>query len=127
MTLILSVEDNKADQFLNRQMIKKFNPDAEVIEAYDGEEALAYLQSGAPLPDIILLDINMPRMNGHDFLKAYAKNNERTEPPVVMLTSSQQEADVEVMSTYTCVRDYWPKPLRDENFPKIQEIIGINQ
>ena len=123
MPVILSVEDNQADQFLNREVIEKYFPGAEIAEAYDGEEALEYLKTCDTMPDIILLDINMPRMDGHEFLQEIAKSPAMEKPPVIMLTSSAHEDDKRSALSFDFVRDYWLKPMREENYPSLKKYL----
>ena len=68
---ILVVDDNEGDQFLAEHLIKKYLPDTQQLKAYDGEEALRVIAESDVKPDIILLDINMPGMDGFEFLEAY--------------------------------------------------------
>ena len=122
MQSILIIDDNKGDHFLNEAIIKSYSPDIKILKAYDGYEALNLLDEGHE-PDIILLDINMPRMNGHDFLKAWRKNSESSIPVVVMLTSSNQSVDKDKTEDYKCVRDYLLKPLKPENMAALDNLI----
>lgn len=123
MKQILMIDDNEADHFLTREMLGMAYPDVEFCSAYDGEQALEKLKSGECKPDMILLDINMPRMNGHEFLAEYAENNSRELPVVVMLTSSSQERDRNMAMQYHCVRGYLVKPVMPDNIPEIEQMI----
>ena len=123
MQKIMVVEDSDSDQFLNELVIKSVNENIEIIKAYDGQEAIEILESGEN-PDVILLDINMPRMNGHEFLEEYYKEKEQDIPVVVMLTSSDQEKDKEQTQSYACVRDYILKPLEEKDMDKIKAVTG---
>ncbi|MFK7915412.1 MAG: response regulator [Pseudomonadales bacterium] len=107
---ILVIDDQPADQMLAKYAIQSYNPNAEILEAYDGVEALEILDSLALPPDIIFLDINMPRMNGFEFLEAYRASAEKIQV-VVMLTSSDQEADKEKCEQYPFVAAYETKPI----------------
>lgn len=112
---ILLVEDQEADQFIAKRNLRKRWPDVEILCALDGEQAIEVLESNMDcLPDLILLDINMPRMNGHEFMNAWSKRHNQSIPVVVMLTSSDQKADKEQAKEYAFVRDYILKPL-DKN------------
>ncbi len=108
---ILVVDDQKADHLIAEYAIKDYNPDATILDAFDGQEALNILaeQSGI---ELILLDINMPGMNGHEFLEHYHPDGANP-PVVVMLTSSNQELDREKCARYPTVIDYITKPLED--------------
>lgn len=114
MTTILIVDDSVADQFYYEMVLKNADPDIEIIPAHDGLEALEILENLEKEPDLILLDINMPRMNGHDFLENYYKDSSKDTPVVVMLTSSDQKTDKEKVEKYPSVKEYVIKPLTDE-------------
>lgn len=116
MSCVLIVEDSEIDQFLHKSMIEDYNSDIEILMASDGQEALEVLEAADKVPDLIFLDINMPRMNGHEFLEAYCGGNcEGPDPDkaavVVMLTSSSQTRDKEKGEAYDCVKQYMQKPL----------------
>ncbi|MFN3238101.1 MAG: response regulator [Pseudomonadales bacterium] len=106
---ILVVDDQRADHLLAEYAISDYNANAEIYKAFDGKEALEVL-SQQPQIELILLDINMPRMNGHDFLKQYATSCQHSSV-VVMLTSSDQKADRERCEQYEQVIAYLSKPL----------------
>lgn len=98
---ILLVEDELADAHLVRTALKECNFHCDLHHVTDGLDALAFLRregeryNNVPQPDLILLDLNMPRMNGREFLVA-AKSDERLASiPVVVLTTSDAERDVE--------------------------------
>ncbi len=96
---ILLVEDNLGDIELTREALKesKFNNKLYVVN--DGQEALDFLfKKGAfskvITPDLILLDLNLPKKNGHEVLKEIKENKKLRRIPVVMLTTSKSEEDV---------------------------------
>lgn len=124
MRKILVIEDSEADQFYNQSVIESIYEDIELYQAYDGEEALEILNSGVE-PDIILLDINMPRMNGHEFLDTYYRDTGKDIPVVIMLTSSDQERDKQKTSHFKCVQDYFLKPLTEDMAKKLPELVKI--
>ena len=90
---ILLVEDNEGDIVLTREALKEAKMSNEISVARDGEEALAFLKAG-PLPDLILLDINLPRMNGLELLEAIKGSPKLKVIPVIMLTTSIAERDI---------------------------------
>ena len=110
MGSVMIVDDSESDQFLSKVIIEKLNPDIKILQAYDGQEALEILADLPKQPDVIFLDINMPRMNGHEFLEKY-KTWEEQATVVIMLTSSDQERDKEKSMAYKCVKKYFTKPL----------------
>lgn len=104
------VDDSEADQFLAKLIIEGFDPDIEILQAYDGQEALEILKDLPKQPDVIFLDINMPRMNGHEFLAEYDTWDVKSQI-IIMLTSSSQEQDKEKSLAHKCVKQYFEKPL----------------
>ena len=96
---ILLVEDNQGDARLTQEALKEGTSRVKVYHVTDGVEALAFLQnkeqySDAPRPDLILLDLNMPRMNGHELLEEIKDDNSLKQIPVVVLTISDAERDI---------------------------------
>jgi CheY-like chemotaxis protein len=118
---VLVVDDDDDCQFLSSKILKKVLGDIEVIEAYDGVEAIELLNDNDRQPDVILLDINMPRMDGFKFLEQYSVTNPSIPPVVVMLTSSDQQSDKEKTLAYDCVFDYFIKPINKENINRLVE------
>jgi CheY-like chemotaxis protein len=110
---ILTVDDDEGDLFICSYTIRKFDPNIKVLKALNGREALDVLH--ATTPDAIILDINMPIMNGFEFLDRYAIEFERHAPVVAMLTSSHLAADRERAMRYNFVKSYFEKPLTPEN------------
>ena len=96
------VDDNEDDVFLTLRALKKNNIANEVIVARDGLEALDYLfgtglyagRNVHQMPVVALLDLNMPRMSGHQVLKKIRENPLTRLLPVVILTASKEESDI---------------------------------
>lgn len=118
---VLIVDDSEPDQFLTKTVIQKYDPTIEVHQVYNGEEALEFLDSFDGKIDLILLDINMPRMNGHEFLEAYNEKDEKSSV-IVMLTSSDQDLDKEKASRFDCVIKYFQKPLSVDDLTMVAEL-----
>mgnify|MGYP000232477489 CR=1 FL=1 len=115
LTKLLIVEDSEADQFIAVRRVRRLYPDAEILLAADGQEAIEILGTCRRLPDLILLDINMPRMDGHEFLEHYYRNTSREIPVVLMLTSSDQSEDRDKAARFDCVRKYIVKPIDEKD------------
>ena len=117
---ILLVEDNPADVRLTQEALKNGKVQHELYVVTDGVEAMEFLRrEGAypdvPRPDIILLDLNMPRKDGREVLADIRANPELTGIPVIILTSSQSEADI--FNTYDQhANGYIVKPVDLEQF-----------
>ena len=123
MKHILVIEDDQIDQYIAKTNILKVYPDTEIHMAFDGQQALEWLESVDFKPEIILLDINMPGMNGHDFLEAYAKQHDGKIPVVAMLTSSDQQSDKTRSMAYDFVKDYFIKPVDRTNISMLADIV----
>ena len=127
MVEILMVEDNPADVRLTREAFK----DAKVLNNMsvvgDGEEALMFLRrqgnySGAPRPDLILLDLNLPKKDGREVLAEIKSDPLLKRIPVVVLTTSEDEKDV--LKAYDLhVNAYISKPVNLEQFMKVVEAV----
>ncbi len=114
---ILLVEDDEVTNFITTSKLKNlgFNNIETVL---NGKLALDYLSENCP--NLIFLDINMPVMDGFEFLENKIKKNLCINIPIVILTSSSRPSDQELASKYKNVIDYLEKPL---NFDKIQIIL----
>ena len=98
---ILLVEDNPADVRLLKEALREIHDEAELYTAADGEEALNFIHrrhehADRPSPAIILLDINLPKLNGHEVLRAIKAESNLDHIPVLMLTSSDSARDIQV-------------------------------
>ncbi|GAA5506747.1 response regulator [Novipirellula caenicola] len=123
MKTILVIEDDEADQLLHEVVIKRTRPDIKILKAFDGREALDMLAHLDPMPQLILLDINMPVMNGYEFLELYSKRSDHTTPVIAVLTTSDHEFDKEQMAKFPVVKDYLVKPLRASNMRALQDSV----
>lgn len=119
---VLLVDDDEADVLLTTQMLKRGKLLLEVKVANDGEEALELLKElierGESLPDLILLDINMPRLNGFDTLKRLRQEEALKGIPVVMLTTSDAPQDVKRVYELGA-NCYISKPVTFDQFQKV--------
>jgi CheY-like chemotaxis protein len=96
---ILLVEDNEGDILLTREALKEGKIKNEISVAKDGQQAIDMLNSATRLPDLILLDINLPKINGHEVLIAIKTDNRFKAIPVIMLSTSGAEHDI--VTSYT--------------------------
>lgn len=90
---ILYVEDDAEDQEIFRNAVSKISPDTDCIFASDGQDALTILSDISSIPDYIFLDINLPRMNGFQFLKLIKNSTGLKEIPVVVFSTSNSSHD----------------------------------
>lgn len=120
---ILLVEDNPGDIRLTQEAFKDSKLNNNLSVAKDGVEALAYLRreapyENAPRPDIILLDLNLPRMDGRELLAIIKEDAALKRIPVVILTTSDDEKDV--LATYNLHANcYITKPVDLYRFGEI--------
>ncbi|MDQ2050061.1 response regulator [Natronolimnohabitans sp. A-GB9] len=117
---ILLVEDNPGDVRLTKEAFKQGRIENDLHVVSDGNEALAFLyQRGeyedAPRPDLILLDLNLPRKDGEDVLEELKGDSELRSIPVIVLTSSRAEEDV-VKSYELHANAYLTKPVDPDDF-----------
>ena len=120
------VDDNPHDNFFHERVIKKSNAADIVIAKQTGMDALEYLKSKKDEdihPDLIFLDINMPGMNGWEFLDVYNKLDEKfkSRAIVVMLTTSDNPDDKLKAKAKNIASDFKTKPLTQE---MLEEIIN---
>ncbi|NUQ00284.1 MAG: response regulator [Armatimonadetes bacterium] len=124
---ILMVEDNPGDARLTMEGLKEAKVRNNLHIVHDGEQALQFLyrQAGyedAPRPDLILLDLNLPRCNGREVLAKIKSDQQLHRIPVVVLTSSQAEEDI--VSAYDLnVNCYVTKPVDFDRFVQVIQSI----
>jgi CheY-like chemotaxis protein len=122
---ILLVEDDKVDVMTVKRALKEIHVTNRVDTAGNGEEALEYLRVHKDEePCIILLDLNMPRMNGFEFLKAAKQDELLKMIPVIVLTTSKEEQD-KVESFKLSVAGYMIKPVDYKQFVEVIRTINI--
>ncbi len=124
--VISLVEDDAADQKLIKMSLSKEKIINEIHIANNGEEAMEYLQRSkdgdneTPMPDLILLDLNMPRMDGKEFLKLMRSDDELGSIPVVVLTTSDSDRDI--MESYKLqAAGYIKKPVSLQEFQDVMQ------
>ena len=112
---ILLLEDDKIEVMKLQRAITKLEMNHEIIEASNGEEALDLLKDEKALPDIIFLDLNMPKINGLEFLKILKEDESLRFLPTIMLTTSSNEKDI--LACYELgIAGYIIKPLKYDHY-----------
>lgn len=106
---ILIVDDDYVSNFVSKNTLLRFNKEITCITYEDPTLALAYLNDNSQNIDFLLLDINMPMLDGWRFLDSMEEKN--IQLPVYMLTSSINPKDIERALTYKSVLAFWKKPL----------------
>lgn len=116
---IFLIDDNNIDLLISRKMLMKYDANLEVQEFSKAREAVVALQDEQEgLPDLILLDLNMPGMNGWEFLEAI-KDLGRQPKHVYILTSSLDERDKSTSAQYKIVKGYITKPLTTASIEQV--------
>ena len=130
--VILLVEDNPDDEDLTLRALKKANVRNEVVVAHDGVEALDYLfgtgnnvgRDTSVVPQIVLLDLKLPRIDGLEVLKRLRADERTKLLPVVILTSSKEEQDL--INGYSLgANSYIRKPVDFEQFSEAVRQLGL--
>lgn len=112
---ILLVDDNRADVELVKWSLTEGPDSPQILVSEDGVEALKFLREARSLPDIILLDLNLPRKGGHELLSEIKADSRLRTIPVVVLTSSNAERDIS--SAYAMHANcYLTKPMDIDHF-----------
>ena len=132
---IFVVDDEEVDRYIVQRIAKKWHQPTKIYEFTCGEELLdvvldaeklSALVKDPNLPIIVLLDINMPRINGFEVLDAVKQHHENGEAAnlimVMMFTSSDNESDQQRAKSYDFVRDYCIKPLTIEDLERVSRI-----
>ena len=131
MVRILLIEDNKLDIELTKEAFDQVQPTYKIHIMESGEEALNYLLGKAkytdrqqlPLPDLILLDLNLPGVNGFEILKRAKETPIVKRIPIVVLTSSMEEGD-RALSYDAGANSYLVKPVGFSEFLTIVQQVG---
>jgi len=130
MRSVLLVEDDIFDTMTAEKSFAKFNVPHRLYTAFNGEEALDLLlgRNGAeairPLPEVILLDLNMPRMNGEEFLRELRANAEFQAIPVFITTTSDMETDRSAVEALG-ISGYIVKPLDFETSSDLADSLSL--
>ena len=122
---ILLVEDDSVDAMTVKRIFTEMKVKNQLVHVVDGEEALQYLKNHKNRkPCVILLDLNMPRMNGLEFLKAVKADENLKKIPVIVLTTSNAEQDI-LESFSSCIAGYIVKPVDYKSFLEIIRTINL--
>lgn len=118
------IDDDKIYHFLFKNLLKQNGIEVTTMFFPNGMEAIEYIKKvqDTQLPDLILLDVNMPIMNGWQFLEEYAKlaDGLAKKPQINMISSSNNEVDIKKSKDYSkLVSSYYLKPISKEDLHKI--------
>ena len=123
--VVFLAEDNRGDAFLVREALNEHGLQHQLILAEDGDQAVKFLEEigkSEPCPDIILLDLNLPKREGAEVLHLFREHPECSFVPVIVITSSDSPRDraraAELEANY-----YFRKPSEFEEFMKLGELV----
>ncbi len=126
---ILLIEDNKGDQVIMQEALQEAHVDCQLIIVQDGVEAMEFLDrqneyKSAPRPDLILLDLNLPRKNGREVLQEVKNNPALSHIPLLVISNSNSPQDV--CDCYTLrANAYLEKPTKFRDFVDLADNIKI--
>ncbi len=119
--LILIIDDDHMSNVFNSMIITKYYPQVQIHDTTGASEAINYLKSDtSDKPSLILLDLNMPVMNGWDFMEEYEKLNLGIE--VVLVTSSSDIRDLSRAKDYNDIKHYLVKPISVKDLKEVMEV-----
>ncbi|MDO5986672.1 response regulator [Flavivirga amylovorans] len=121
---ILLIEDDMIEIMKLNRVVKSLDLKHDIVEAHNGEEALKILEKKYELPHIILLDLNMPKINGLEFLSILKKDEDLRHIPAIILTTSNNQKDL--LECYKLgIAGYVLKPLKYEDYvTKIENLLA---
>lgn len=120
---LLVIDDDDIFNFLVEEAYREADLDCELVFITRAEEALEYLKNHREdFPDMIFVDINMPVMNGFEFLEKMKEENlDKAEPEIYMLSSSIFDGDINKAKSYHNVKDFISKPLTQERIKQLHK------
>lgn len=124
---LLVIDDDDINIFIIKKIVEKTGFDIEMVSRNNGQQALDYLNEtiaqNKALPSLVLIDINMPVMNGWEFIEAYEELNIEQKVDMYILSSSVYENDIEKTKGYKTVRGFISKPLSMERLTELIKAI----
>jgi len=126
---VLLIDDDRIYQFTTKKGMQVSNLSVNIISYLNGADAFDYIEKAAmhevDAPGVIFLDINMPVMNGIEFLEAFegVKNKFSPQIPIYVVSSSADSRDTDMVSAYPTVKGYLIKPVQQQKFVEILSTI----
>lgn len=124
---LLVIDDDDINIFIIKKIVEKTGYAVNMVSKSNGQIAADYLREisddEAIFPHLILIDINMPILNGWEFLEAYEKLGINRQPHMYMLSSSVYENDIEKAKTYKSIKGFISKPLTIDRLAELLRLI----
>lgn len=120
---LLVIDDDDINIFIIKKIVEKTGFDIDMVSKSNGQQAIDYIKNAIDanevLPNLILIDINMPVMNGWEFIEAYQKLGIEMPVDLYILSSSVYENDIEKTKSYDSVKGFISKPLSMERLTEL--------
>jgi CheY-like chemotaxis protein len=127
---LLVIDDDDINIFIIKKIVAKTGYDVEMVSKNNGQLAIEYLETlgnqPEKFPNLMLIDINMPVLNGWEFLEAYEKMNLGLKADMYMLSSSVYENDIEKAKSYQAIKGFISKPLSIERLTDLLRLIVLD-
>ena len=124
---LLVIDDDDINIFIIKKIVAKTGYNVEMVSKNNGQLAIDYLAEVKDVPEkfphLMLIDINMPILNGWEFLEAYDQLNPELKSDMYMLSSSVYENDIEKAKTYKTIKGFISKPLSIERLTELLKLI----
>ncbi|MFP5078937.1 response regulator [Pedobacter sp. JCM 36344] len=124
---LLVIDDDDINIFIIKKIVAKTGYNVEMVSKNNGQLAIDYLATlkddPEKFPDLMLIDINMPVLNGWEFLKAYDELDSKLKSDMYMLSSSVYENDIEKAKTYKTIKGFISKPLSIERLSELLKVV----
>ncbi|MES2650386.1 MAG: response regulator [Bacteroidota bacterium] len=124
---LLVIDDDDINVFIIKKIVEKTGFDIEMVARNNGQQAIDYINEtiaqNNPLPRLVLIDINMPVMNGWEFIEAYEALGIEQKVDMYILSSSVYENDIEKTKSYKAVKGFISKPLSMERLTELVKAI----
>lgn len=123
---IMMIDDSEIDQLVYRRIVSRSTIVGRLLQYTNAAAALQFLiENPSEMPDLILLDVNMPGMNGFDFLnRASAELDMQLCPVIVMLSTSVNPGDMARARSYEIVKDFYSKPLTQTMLDDLADLLA---
>lgn len=120
---LLVIDDDDINIFIIKKIVEKTGFDIDMVAKSNGQQAIDYLSetitTHQTLPNLVLIDINMPVMNGWEFVEAYQTLGIKQNVDLYILSSSVYENDIEKTKSYSTVKGFISKPLSIERLSEL--------